>query len=40
MTVISNLNSQRSDLSWAPQLTFLVDMVRMFLVTPLLDMTQ
>ena len=40
MTVISNLNSQRGDLSWAPQLTFLVDMVRMFLVTPLLDMTQ
>ena len=40
MTVISNLNSQRGDLSWAPQLTFLVDMVRMFFVTLLLDMTQ
>ena len=40
MTVISNLNSQRGDLCGAPQLPFLVDMVRMFLVTLPLDMTQ
>jgi len=40
MTVISNLNSQRGHLSWTARLTSLVDMVRMFLVTLLLDMTQ
>ena len=40
MTVISNLNSQRGHLSWTARLTFLVDMVRMLLVTLLLDMIQ
>ena len=40
MTVISNLNSQRGHLSWTARLTFLVDMVRMLLVTLLLGMTQ
>ena len=40
MTVISNLNSQRGHLSWTARLTFLVDIVRMLLVTLLLDMIQ
>ena len=40
MTVISDLNSQRGHLSWTARLTFLVDMVRMLLVTLLLDMIQ
>ena len=40
ITVISNRNSQRGHLSWTARLTSLVDMVRMFLVTLLLDMTQ
>ena len=40
VTVISNLNSQRGHLSWTARLTFLVDMVRMLLVTLLLDMIQ